>query len=91
MAHHIELQELSGIYLPFVLHEWKLRSGIVHHVQYEKGERGVMKFIVLEQNKMSIISDKSTPVHDKTILLGMLENCNGKSVRSTFPHFEMHL
>jgi hypothetical protein len=43
-----------------------------------------MKFIVLEQNKMSIMSDESTPVHDKTILLGLLENCKGKSVRSTF-------
>jgi hypothetical protein len=51
----------------------------------------VIKFIVLEQNRMSIMSDESTPVHDKTILLGLLENCNGKSVRSTFPHFEIHL
>jgi hypothetical protein len=50
-----------------------------------------MKFIVLEQNKISIMSDEPTPVHDKTILLGLLENCNGKFVRSTLPHFEMHL
>jgi hypothetical protein len=50
-----------------------------------------MKFILLEQNKMSILSDESTTVHDKTILLGLLENCNGKSVRSTLPHLEMNL
>jgi hypothetical protein len=50
-----------------------------------------MKCIVLEQNKMSIMSDDSTPIHDTTILLGLLEKCSGKSVRSTFPHFKMHL
>jgi hypothetical protein len=67
------------------------RSGTVHHIQFEKGERGVMKYILLEQNKVSIMNDEPTPIHDTTILLGLLEKCSRKSVRSTFPNFEVHL